>query len=321
MQKFIEKITFWINCARPYSIPITVLSWLVIFVYSIKQNGNALSGLIALIGIILVHLSTNLADDYFDYKVLSAKDAINNAKDCKCAYLRKNQATIKDLRNVIITFLLIAAIIGIILFFISGPAVLLLAIIGLVIALSYSVFSRNGLGEIAVIIAYGPLMFEGVYYVMTRTFSWNVLILSFACVMFTNSILYAHMLMDFDEDVCANKKTLCIRLGNKTNALNFILVFYLLGYILMGYLSLKTHNYLYFMTYFTIPLVIDLYYSLKIYNKDKTIVPQARFWNFPLDNWNENQKAPSAPFYLRFFYVRNISTWFMLLTCIAIIFG
>ena len=86
--------------------------------------------------------------------------------------------------------------IGGVLFFFSRPMVAVLAGIALMIAIFYSKMSRLCLGELAVILAYGPLMYEGVYYVMTRSFSMEVLVLSLACAFFTNTILYVHMLMD-----------------------------------------------------------------------------------------------------------------------------
>lgn len=318
MKNFFKNIIFWLKNARIYTLPITVLSWAVIFIYALKHGGNALYGIIALIGISLVHLATNLADDYFDYPELNKDEKfINAAKNCKCAYLKNNQATLKDLRNAILIFLSIAAITGIYLFFTSGPYVALLAVIGVIIALTYPLFSLNGLGEIAVITAYGPLLFEGVYYVMTGKFSWEVCLLSFACALITNTILYAHMLMDFDQDECSHKKTLCRALKTKSNALNFILVFYIVSFGIMGYLAVTTGNYLYFLSWLTIPMIIDLYHLLKLYNEDITSLPKIHFWHKPLDL----QNSIDAPFFFRFLYSRNIMVIFMFLTCIAIILG
>ena len=156
---------------------------------------------------------------------------------------------------------------------------------------------------------------------MTKTFSLDVLILSIASVMLVITLLYAHMLMDFDADKCANKKTICLKLKTKEKALRFFLVFYIASYILMGYLAWNSGNYLYLSTFLTLPLVIDLYKSLELYNKDKTVLPKIHFWHYPLDNWNERSKNKNAPFYFRFFVARNIANLFLLLTCIAIIFG
>ena len=154
---------------------------------------------------------------------------------------------------------------------------------------------------------------------MTSKFSWEVLLLSLACAMFTNTILYAHMLMDFDGDECSHKKTLCRYLGNKTNALNFILFFYITAFILISCLSYKTNNYWYMLGLLTIPQIIDLYISLNKFNQDKSNIPNIYPWHYPLDNWKEISQTPDAPFYFRFFYSRNIVTNFMLLICLAIL--
>ena len=315
----IESVKFWINNARPYSVPMTFLSWLVIFCYSAKNGGNIFCGLIALIGISLLHLATNLSDDYFDYKRLSCdEEFLNNSKEIKCRYLRNGQATINDLRNVIIFMLSVASVCGLILFFKSGWYVLIFALAVLPIILFYSKFSSKGFGDVAVILAYGPLMFEGVYYVMTKNLSWDVFILSIACSMFINTVLYAHMLMDFDEDVCSSKRTLCTLLKTKKRALKFMSVFYVVAYLLVILLAIKTHNFYYLLSLLTIPLVFDLFSLLKMYSEDKYSVPYAQPWHYPLENWEQVKQTPNASFFLRFMFARNITTWFMLFTCFAL---
>ena len=315
----IESVKFWINNARPYSVPMTFLSWLVIFCYSVKQGGNIFCGLIALVGISLVHLATNLSDDYFDYKRLSCdEEFLNNSKEIKCRYLRNGQATVEDLRNVIVFMLAVAALCGFVLFLNSGWYVLLFALAVLPIALFYSVFSSKGFGDVSVILAYGPLMFEGVYYVMTKHLSLDVLILSIACSMFVNTVLYAHMLMDFDEDVCSSKRTLCTLFKTKKRALKFMSVFYITGYISVIVLALKTHNYYFVLPVLTIPLVFDLFSLLKLYNEDKYVLPYAQPWHYPLENWEQVKHTPNASFFLRFMFARNITTWFMLFICFAL---
>ncbi len=322
MSKIINKIVFWYKNSRPYSIPITFLSWLVIFVYSLKSGGSFTNGLIAYFGIALVHLATNLSDDYFDFLYLSKnKEQLNATKSIKCSYLKDGTSTVEELRNVLIIMFSVAAICGFYLFLKSGVMVFGFMLSVFPIALLYSFLSRKGLGDIAVILAYGPLMFEGVYYVMTGQMSWNVLILSFACAMFVNTILYVHMLMDYDEDVCSYKTTLCTLFNSKEYALRLLVLFYVLAYIFIYLFALRMDNYLYLITFCTLPMVIELYVYLSQYNKNKLNVPQIRFWHYPLEGWNEKANTPSAAFFFRFMYTRNISTWFMLFVIIAIIFS
>lgn len=314
MNKFINNIKFWYKNARPYSIPITFLSWLVIFVYSLKEQGNAILGLISLIGISLVHLATNLADDYFDYKRLIKNEKyLNSTKNIKCKYLKNSGANINDLRNVIIILLLISALSGLILFFTSGWAVIFFALVALCICLLYSKLSSNGLGDIAVILAYGPLMYEGVYYVMTTKLSFNVFILSIATSMMVNTILYAHMYMDYDEDIISNKTTLCTKLKTKKNALNFLLFFYSIGYLMILWLYLNTSIYLYLLTLITIPPVISLYEFLKTY-------PQKPANLSVLQKFFINKTYINDSFLSRFVYTRNIYILFMLIILTAILF-
>lgn len=317
---FLKKFVFWLNCARVYTLPITVLNWLVAFVFSLKHGGNAVLGILALVGISFAHMAANLLDDYFDYKILLKDEKfLNSAQNCKCWYLKNNLATVEELRRTIIAFLACAAVIGTILFLTSGYYVVIFAIIGLVISLTYQKFSLNGIGELAVMIAFGPLLYEGTYYVMTGSLSQNLLLLSFACVFFTISILYVHMLMDYDGDECSHKKTLCRFFKTKEKALRFLTFFYLLGFVNIIFLGVISANLWYLLTLLTLPLIFDLYISLINFNNDKTDLPQTRFWHAPLDNWAKIKETTDAPFYFRFFYVRNITTWFMILTCIAIL--
>lgn len=319
MDKFVKKVLFWLNCARAYSLPITVLNWLVIFVFALKDDGNLILGVLALLGICLVHLATNLLDDYFDYKILSKDEKyINSAQNCKCKFLRDNLATLSETKIAIFVFLFLATLIGAILFFTSGVYVALLAFIGLCVAFSYQKFSISGFGEIAVAIAYGPLLYEGVYYVMTSSFSFEVLFLSLACAAVTNSILYVHMLMDYDGDESSHKTTLCRKFKSKYNALKFLPVFYITAFVLL--LFLATDNLFMLLPLLTTPLMFDLYNSLKLYNDDKTNLPSVKFWHYPLDNWENVKNTKDAPFYFRFFYSRNIVTYFMLLLCLAFLF-
>ena len=320
MINIFHKIEFWFNNSRPYTIPITLLNWAVIFLYSIGAGGNILRGLVAYLGIFLVHLVTNLTDDYFDYIRLSKNDEfISKAKDSKCKYLKNGSASLSELKNVIFIVFCISFFIGLYLFFVSGFYVAILAFIGFIISLFYSKFSSKGFGDIAVIIAYGPLMFEGVYYVMCGGFSYRIFVLSIACGLIVNSILYSSMILDYDEDYVSGKSTLCTRLGSKKSALNAFALLYIFAYIFIIYFSYIEDNYVYCLSFFVIPLIFDLFNSLKLYNNNKNYLPEVKFWNYPLDNWNVVKNQPTASYFLRFFYTRNIAVWFLMIISFSII--
>lgn len=315
----IKRICFWINNSRPFSLPMTIMSWLAVFILGIKAGGDILNGILALIGISFAHLATNLFDDYIDYKILcKTPEKLEKTVKSKCAYIRDGSASLKELSAVVAVYCGIAALTGLILTFRAGLPVVWLALIGGVFVLSYARFSLVGLSEFAVGVTFGPLFFEGVWYVMTKTFSFNIFILSLSVVMFTIGLLYTHTLLDFDGDLCSHKKTLCCRIGDKNKALKVLAVILGLGYLFTGFYAFKTGNYFIFAAYLTIPLAIALYKSIGRYNNDPKALEQVNFWHYPLDNWAQIQCEGTESFYLRLFMARNLMMYYSLILCIAL---
>ncbi len=289
----IKKILFWLENSRLFSLPMTLLSWLVIFVYSLKFGGNVLNGLVALIGISCAHLATNLFDDYVDYKKLT-----DNSQKCKCAYIKDGKATLKDVLVVVIIYCAIACFTGLFLLLRCGFPVVVLGLIGGIITLVYAKLSQNGLSELAVGTAFGPLLFEGVYFVMTGKFSLVVLVLSLAVVMFTIGLLYVHTLLDFEGDMYAHKKTLVCRIGDKNLALKGVFIVYGLGYIFTLLLVFLLNNYFILLTFLLIPFVFDMYNSLKTFTCGDDV----------------------KEFYFRLLKARNLMVYYSLLITLFLLF-
>lgn len=284
-----NRIWFWLKNSRLFSLPMTVLSWLIVFVYC--NNGNVFNGILALIGISCVHMATNLFDDYVDYKNLT-----DDCQKCKCAYIKEGKACIEDVFNVVIIYFVIAAFIGLILFIRCGFPVILLAIIGAAISLCYAKLSKYGFSEIAVGIAFGPLFFEGVCFVMTGNFSFEIFIMSIAVVMFTIGLMYTHTVLDYEGDVKSGKKTLAARLGSKSKAVNGVLFVYGIGYLFTAVTAVISKNYYILSTCILIPLVIDIYKSLKSFQCGEEI----------------------CEFYKRLLKARNLMVFYSLLFTISI---
>ena len=188
-----------------------------------------------------------------------------NSQQCKCAYIKEGKATLNDVLKVVVIYLFISCMTGLFLFLRCGLPVIGLAVIGGIIALSYAKLSQRGLSELAVGITFGPLLFEGVYFVMTNRFSTEVFVLSLAVVMFTIGLMYVHTVLDFEGDMCSHKKTLACRLNDKNKAINGVFVVYGLGYLFTTILSVIMENYLILTTFILIPLILKMHKSLKTY--------------------------------------------------------
>lgn len=251
-------IWFWLKNSRIFSLPMAILSWLVIFIYALKNGGNVLNGIVALVGVSFAQLATNLFDDYIDYKNLPP-----NSQQAKCSYIKAGKATLDDVLKVVVIYLIISCLTGLYLFLKCGLPVIGLAAIGGLITLLYPKMSQRGMSELAVGITFGPLLFEGVYFVMTGGFSIEVLVMSLAVVIFTIGLLYTHTILDYEGDMYSHKKTLVCSLGDKSKAINGVFVVYGIGYmftLILAYI-MKTPNIL--ATFVLVPLIFKLHKSLK----------------------------------------------------------
>ena len=315
-----RRILFWFKNSRPFSLPMTFMSWLTVFIFSFFEKGNILNGVIALLGISFAHLATNLFDDYVDYRSeIKSGVRAECVKKSKCAYLKNNEAGLDELLKVVIIYCTIAVIVGMILTARCGIGVIVLAAVGGVITLSYPKLSSAGLSEVAVGTAFGPLLFEGVYYVMCGKFSISVLILSVAVVMFTVSLVYMNKVLDYENDKIEGKNSICCRLNDKQKIAAGILLIYSIGYLGYVVFSICSNNFFCLLPLLTVPLVLELYKLILSYyfEPDKNV--EIKWFYKPLDNWEQIKNNGTANFYLRLFFTRHIMIWVSVLTVLAII--
>ena len=89
----------WLECVRAFSIPITFMSWAIVFTYGIKVGGNIWLGLLAGLGIQLAYLSTNLIDDYLDYKIIAADKTLSlTVQKGKCRLIFENEISLDEIK-------------------------------------------------------------------------------------------------------------------------------------------------------------------------------------------------------------------------------
>ena len=308
-----NKIKFWLECSRWYALPMSFFSWLIIFSYSYQNNGNALYGFIALIGICFAHLATNLFDDFCDYHFLQKKTDPNNnmvlpnTQRGKCRYLLEKKVKLKDVLKVVGLYCLIALLIGVFFFFAVGSGVKYFILLGAIIVLLYSILSNIRLSELAVGMAFGPLLFGGVYYVMTGKLSPEPFILSIPSMIFTINLLYTDTFMDKDIDKAEGKKTLVNYFSTEDMALKFQRTLITIGYLSVILIPIfDIANWEIFFVFLTIPLAADLMESLKEYSENNKFVPEKKWYHFPFEAWSDIQENRSEIFMFRMYQARNL---------------
>jgi 1,4-dihydroxy-2-naphthoate polyprenyltransferase len=145
----------------------------------------------------------------------------------------------QKMRNVFVTFYIIAIAIGVFLGMMRGPFILLLLAVGFFCAYFYTAppirFGYRGLGEAAQLLCFGPGIGIGAYYVQTQRISWEAFwgTLPFGIMLF--SMITINEIPDYDEDRKGGKLNLVARFGRETGVWLFILsLFSAYGAIMAG---------------------------------------------------------------------------------------
>lgn len=317
----LRKLPFILECSRIFSLPMTIMSWLVIFTYSITVAGNKLYGFIALLGVCLVHLATNVLDDYFDYKTLikqvnfDKKEYLQNSQKTKCRYLISGMVQEKDMLYWALFYLFFAGLIGLYFYLKCGVGVLYFAIIGGLIAFLYSFLSKIRLSELAIAIAYGPALFGGIYYVMTKTYSWEAFVLSIPTMFITVILLYIHTVMDFEFDIKEGHNTIANAFDSSLDSLvvlKWLILFAYSAPIILCILDIADWQVL--LCWLTIPLAIDLYKSMVDYTVNSESIPEHKWFHFPMEDMRG-----ASNFMIRMYQSRNLTIYYTLLFVLGLV--
>ena len=301
----------------------TIMSWLVVYVYSLFNAGNSVYGILAFIGICLAHLATNIFDDYFDYKSLirqvgfDKKEYLKNSQQTKCRYIVSGRMKEWEVLSLAVFYAVFACLTGLFFYLKCGCEVLYFAIIGGVLGISYSFLSKIRLSEFAVAIAYGPALFGGIYYVMTKTIAPEVFILSIPTMLVTVILLYIHTVMDFNFDIKEGHKTIANSFKTPFNSLVILKWLLIISYLSLIVLCIfDILDWQVFIVCLTIPLAVDLYKSLEEYTINPDSIPVRKWYHFPMENM---MNVPN--FMTRIYQSRNLMIYFSLLLTIAVILG
>ena len=324
----LQKTLKILECSRIFSLPMSLFSWFVIFVCGIIDSGNMLYGILSLVGISFAHLGVNVLDDYFDYKSLikqvnfDKKEYLRNSQKTKCRYLVNGIMKEHEVLIIAGVYFLLASIIGLFLYFKCGNGVLLFATIGAFIALIYPFISKICLSEMAVGIAYGPVLFGGVFYVMTGVFDKDIFIISLPTMFMTIVLLYIHTVMDYDYDLKEGHNTIANRFNSQLDSLIVLKILLILSYVsILGLCILDIFNWQIMLTYLTIPMAIDLYKSLEAFSCNPNSIPEKKWYHVPMENYGRLLENGEASFMVRMYQSRNLMIYFSFLLVIGIIFS
>jgi 1,4-dihydroxy-2-naphthoate octaprenyltransferase len=204
----------WVKTARPFSLTASVTPILVGTALAAYDGTFHLLGfLAALCASLFLQIGANYFNEYFDYRYgLDSPESLGSST----VIFRHEMTATQVLAGGVGSFVLAAAL-GLVLIFTSGPAIILFGIAGMAIAYFYSAkpfkFATRGLGDILVYLAMGLLMTWGAYYVQIPHWSWRVFAASVPVGFLVTAILNMNNVRDYQEDLAVQKRTLPVRFG------------------------------------------------------------------------------------------------------------
>lgn len=183
------------------------------------------------LGLIMAHATNNLLNDYTDYS-----RGVDQDNYYRSQYgpqpLVHGLMTKRELLTYAALTGAIALVAGLALVLLQGGLTLILLGLGVVFVLFYTwPLKYIGLGEIAVLIVWGPLMIGGGYYVITGIWEWNVVIASLPYALGVTGVIFGKHIDKYEMDKDQNIHTLPVILGERISrytALGMILLQYLL---------------------------------------------------------------------------------------------
>jgi 1,4-dihydroxy-2-naphthoate octaprenyltransferase len=255
-----EALHHWIQASRPSFFIATFIPLAAGWMLAGKLGAwRPLRMLLILLGSLMVHLATNLADDYFDH-LHGTDDGLSIGGS---RVIQEGKIAPRTILKVVILLYALAFGIALCSIAVLGlwglTPLVLLAWFGSFFYVAPPVrYGYRGLGELSVGINMGPVMVVGTYWVISGRADWAPFLISIPIGLMVAVILYYQSLPDMESDLAVHKYTVAVRLGRR-RAFYGLIVFWVMiyssinGLVLTGYLAWPA-----LLSLLTIPLLVRL---------------------------------------------------------------
>ncbi|MFO8087284.1 MAG: 1,4-dihydroxy-2-naphthoate octaprenyltransferase [Bacteroidales bacterium] len=281
-QQAVEFIKKWWISIRPFSLPAStmpVIFGTVLAVVYGSANLKIAHGLLAFMGMVILHAASNIMNDVYDYK--KGLDKVANPVS---GGIVRGLISIREAKIAYISLYIAGALIGIFLMTQSGFELLYIGVGGLLVGIFYSNSMKvslkyNALGDLAVFLNFGILGALGAWYVQTGTLSWIPVIWSIPMSTLVIAILHANNWRDIESDSEGKIITIAALLGDKRSLRYYGFLIYgpflmVLGLILIPHFLVPDFPalpYTFFITMLALPMAIGLW--RKALNRKKPMKP------------------------------------------------
>ncbi|MDA0712402.1 MAG: 1,4-dihydroxy-2-naphthoate polyprenyltransferase [bacterium] len=211
-----NKIKIWILASRPKTLCASIVPVLMggAMAYHDGQI-RPLIWLITLLAAVLIQIGTNFSNDYYDFiKGADTKHRLGPTRVTQAGLVSLN-----EIKFACVIAYCASSLLGLILVYVGGLPIIIIGILAIVSGILYTAgpyaLGYLGLGELFVLIFFGPIAVAGTYYLQTNLFNPAALFAGLAPGMLSVAILIVNNLRDLEQDLGVHKKTLAVRFGKK----------------------------------------------------------------------------------------------------------
>jgi 1,4-dihydroxy-2-naphthoate octaprenyltransferase len=261
----LDVISKWLISTRAAVLIMTFISAALAGLFAFRDGAfHFLPWLALAFGLIMAHATNNIFNDFTDFVRGVDKDnyyrTMYGAQPIASGLMTKRQ----HLTYFAVTGL-IALVAGLYLIFInaSDPVIWILLALGAFFVLFYTWPLKGlGLGEVAVLVVWGPLMIGGGYYVMAHKWDWNVVTASLPYVLGVTTVIFGKHIDKLMIDKSKGIHTLPVVIGEKI-ARYAVLAMMILPYFFTGYLiAIKFFTPVMLIVLFALPTFFKVYPAL-----------------------------------------------------------
>jgi len=211
-----DAVTRWLVVTRAGVLPMTLTSGLIAALLAVGHGPDWLNIGLAVLGIVVAHLANNLMNDLWDTEVGTDTAGYPRAMYAPHPILA-GLVTKRQLWTAIVVCNVVDLAIMLVLWARAGWPVVAFALGGLLLSWAYTApplrLKRIGLGELDVLLTWGPLMVGGVYYAGTGEVPWAVLAAATVYALLPTTVLMGKHIDKIPYDGPVGVRTLPVLLG------------------------------------------------------------------------------------------------------------
>lgn len=207
----------WLICSRPFSFPASTMPVVFGSVGAAAYGGYAFKPglfILSLLGMVVLHSAANILSDINDYK-----KGLDRVPIPVSGGVVRGMITLKEALVASAILFLAGALIGFYLAWKSGPLLLAIGGLGLLVGIFYTRGGKislkyHALGDLAVFLNFGILGSLGSWYVQSGSFSWIPVVWAVPMAMHVIAILHANNWRDIVSDKKGDITTIASLLGD-----------------------------------------------------------------------------------------------------------